>query len=154
MSIICWVCYVVYSTLSGEIGISVCFCSDMGREPQTRAQIVWRQGGRGSHKGKERREGERGSTARESVKRDTDQDLEAVLLCPVIDERQSDKEKEERTERVEHGNGGVKKGQQKAFYYLLSNGAVGEWIRAEEKCQSHYSGYNGKQESSAETHSI
>lgn len=45
---------------------------------------------------------------KEECWRDTDQDLEAVLLCPVIDERRGDKEKEERTER---GNGGVKKGQ-------------------------------------------
>lgn len=102
--------------------------------------------GRLSRKGKGKREQSEGE------RYDTDQDLEAVLLCPVIDERQSDKEKEERTERGQHGNGGVKKGQQKAFYYLFSNGTVGEGISAGGECQSHYSVYNGKQESLA-THS-
>lgn len=41
----------------------------------------------------------RGSKSEQESVRDTDQDLEAVLLCPVIDERRGDKEKEERTER-------------------------------------------------------
>lgn len=38
------------------------------------------------------------------------------------------------------------------FYYLFSNGAVGEGIRASEKCQRYYSIYNGGQDSSVETH--
>ena len=74
-----------------------------------------REGG-GSHEG---REEERGSKSEQESIRDTDQDLEAVLLCPVIDERRGDKEKEERTERRGHGNGGVKKGQHRGFLPLV-----------------------------------
>jgi len=39
--------------------------------------------------------------AKEDCWRDTNQDLEAVLLSPVIDERRSDKEEEERTQSEE-----------------------------------------------------
>lgn len=75
------------------------------------------------------------------VWRDTNRDLEAVLLSPVIDERRRDKEKVQRTERGGHGKGEMRKGQQEAFYYLYSNGAMGERIRVKEKCQSPQSLY-------------
>lgn len=42
---------------------------------------------------------EEAGTAGGALRRDTDRDLEAVPLCPVIHESQGDKEREERTER-------------------------------------------------------
>lgn len=42
---------------------------------------------------------EEAGTAGGVLRRDTDRDLEAVPLCPVIDEGRGDKEREERTER-------------------------------------------------------
>lgn len=115
----------MYSSESGEIEIGMRFCSDMDEVLQSTDQSTDREGG--DHEGRKR-----GSNAREGeCQRDTDQDLEAVLLCPVIDERRCDKGKKERTEREEGmENRGVKKGQQKAFYYLSSNRAVGEGISA------------------------
>lgn len=57
---------------------------------QTRVQI----GREGNH------EGSKGAgTAGAEHRRDTDQDLEAVPSCPVIDESLGDKEKEKRMER-------------------------------------------------------
>lgn len=41
---------------------------------------------------------ERAGTAGGEHRRDRDRDLEAVPLCPVIDESRGDKEREERTE--------------------------------------------------------
>lgn len=56
-------------------------------EAQTRVQI----GRERNREGSKRAGGEHG--------RDTDQDLEAVPSCPVIDESWGDKEKAKRTER-------------------------------------------------------
>lgn len=54
-----------------------------------------------------------------------DRDLEAVPLCPVIDESRGDKEREERTERKQakerggRGNTEVRTGQRKGFLPLV-----------------------------------
>lgn len=51
--------HVVYSTERAEIGIRVCFCSDMDEEPQSTDQSTdrGRKRGRGSHEGRRRRGG-------------------------------------------------------------------------------------------------
>lgn len=58
-----------------------------------------REGGRIMRTGKEGRK--RREQGEGECSGDTDQDLEAVLLCPVIDERRGDKKKKDRRQREE-----------------------------------------------------
>lgn len=63
VNIICCASHIVYSTESGEIGIRVCFCSDMDEEPQSTDQSTDRrrvEGGvmRGGEEKREQGEGE------------------------------------------------------------------------------------------------
>lgn len=70
MNIICWASRVVYSTESGEIGIRVCFCSDMDEEPQSTDQSTDRmEGGRGSHEGRGEGGGKEGARRGRALER-------------------------------------------------------------------------------------
>lgn len=95
----------VFYRESGEIEIEVCFCSDMDEELLSADQSADRwEGGEGREAGSVgHEERERGGKAGEELWRDTDQDLEAALLCPVVDESSGDKERK-RGKRGEKNN--------------------------------------------------